>query len=313
MDLSKLREPFPPSDVEWRLQRVNVNGEKVTARCIAYITNRAIEERLDEVCTPGGWQNEFKPWELGTVGVLCGIGINVNGHWVWKWDGAEQPREKGGADAQPVAVKGGFSAAMKRAGAQWGIGRYLYDLAEGWAEIVKQGTPGARYGKGKDGTVFYWLPPKLPKWALPEGGDERQGTAEAPRAESAPREGRAASPSATPAQPSAARPSISPELLQRAKQTGMHPAHLVLLDQGQMPIGHSKGKPLASLELKDLESARKWCSENGGREKWAPLIDKLSELLTTAAGEPLPFDDPRIPPKEPQARARSGGKDDLPF
>lgn len=179
----QLAAPFPPTDIEWRIQSAGKTEEGGPwAKCIAYITNRAIAERLDAVCGAGGWQNRFKEWGLGTPGVLCGIGIyvvregDIDGQWVWKWDGAEQPKEK--AEGQPVAVKGGFSAAMKRAGAQWGIGRYLYDLPEGWVKIVVKGTPLARYAKLKDHTAFYWLPPSLPTWALPDGGSERA----APRA-----------------------------------------------------------------------------------------------------------------------------------
>ena len=43
-----------------------------------------------------------------------------------KWDAAE--------NTQVEAVKGGRSGAMKRAAVQWGIGRYLYNLEEGFAQ-----------------------------------------------------------------------------------------------------------------------------------------------------------------------------------
>ena len=41
--------------------------------CLAYVTNRAIMERLDAVCEPQNWKNEFKPAPEG--GILCGISI----------------------------------------------------------------------------------------------------------------------------------------------------------------------------------------------------------------------------------------------
>jgi len=55
---------------------------------------------------------------------------------------------------------------MKRAAVQWGIGRYLYNLEEGWADV----HPGGNYsGKTPDNKWFKWSPPQLPKWAVPEG------------------------------------------------------------------------------------------------------------------------------------------------
>jgi hypothetical protein len=75
---------------------------------------------------------------------------------VTKWDGAE--------NTDIEAVKGGLSGAMKRAAVQWGIGRYLYDLDEGWANIHDRGRHSA---KDKNNKWFKWDPPELPPWALP--------------------------------------------------------------------------------------------------------------------------------------------------
>lgn len=165
----KLTEPFLPTDLEWRVgQAGKKNSGEVWAKVLAYVTNRAIMDRLDAVVGPGNWQNEYKPWDIGTPGVMCGIGIKIESEWVWKWDGAEQPKERG--EGQPVAVKGGFSMAMKRTAVQWGIGRYLYDLPEGWAIILKDKAPGCHYtpaNKTKELPAFYWMAPEVPKWALP--------------------------------------------------------------------------------------------------------------------------------------------------
>src|SRR3954469_7048667 len=160
MDLKRLAEPFPPSDIEWRVGRAGTKeGSGPWATVLAYLTNRAIMERLDDVCGPENWRNEFR-YEAGGA-VLCGISIYIrvpdkDAEWVTKWDGAE--------NTDIEAVKGGLSNAMKRAAVQWGIGRYLYDLEEGWAEIVERG---AHWGKTKEGKSFQWNPPKLPDWALP--------------------------------------------------------------------------------------------------------------------------------------------------
>lgn len=156
MELEKLKEPFSFFDVEWRIQSSGVKDGKPWARCLAYITNRAIMDRLDGVCGIGNWKNDYKDAPSG--GILCGISIRIGDEWVAKWDGAEQTSiEK---------VKGGLSGSMKRAGVQWGIGRYLYGLDAGFAKISADGT---HSDKGKDGKYFYWTPPPLPDWALPEG------------------------------------------------------------------------------------------------------------------------------------------------
>lgn len=157
MDLSKLKEPFPAKDIEWRLQQCGEGKNGVWGKCLAYVTNRAIQNRLDDVCGPENWKNEFVKGPDG--GILCGISIKCDGEWVTKWDGSE--------NTDIEAVKGGLSGAMKRAAVQFGVGRYLYDLDEGWAVISDNG----KYtGKTKTGKFFKWDPPKLPKWALPKGG-----------------------------------------------------------------------------------------------------------------------------------------------
>lgn len=158
MDLSRLAEPFPAEDIEWRVQQADKKGDRVWALVLAYVTNRAIMERLDDVCGPENWKNEFRPGPDG--GIVCGLSVRIardeGAEWVTKWDGAEN------TNVDPV--KGGLSGAMKRAGVQWGIGRYLYQLEEAFAKIHQKGTFRAKL---KDGTTFHWDPPALPAWALP--------------------------------------------------------------------------------------------------------------------------------------------------
>jgi hypothetical protein len=157
----RLTEPFPATDVEWRIGQAGKSGEKVWAKVLAYITARAIQERLDEVFGPGGWKNEYRAGPNG--GLLCRIYFkNDEGEWVWREDGAE--------NTDIEAVKGGISGATKRAGSALGIGRYLYRLEEGFAETStekKRGWNYARLPKDKGGDAFYWIPPELPAWALP--------------------------------------------------------------------------------------------------------------------------------------------------
>jgi len=158
MDLQDLSKPFPAKDIEWRVQSAGTKNGKTWAMVLAYVTNRAIMERLDSIVGAGNWKNEYKEWIGGSV--LCGLSIKVNEEWVTKWDGAEQ------TDIE--AVKGGLSGAMKRAAVQWGIGRYLYNLEATMATILEHGE---HYQAAKQGKyeAFRWNAPALPQWALPDG------------------------------------------------------------------------------------------------------------------------------------------------
>lgn len=159
-DLTKLKEPFPFDDLEFRLQSCGEKDGKFWGLVLAYVTNRAIQNRLDEVVGPENWKNEFTKGPDG--GILCGLSIKINGEWVTKYDGAENTNIE--------AVKGGLSGAMKRAAATgWGIGRYLYNLKESWAVIAPDGKKGKYTGQTKDKKYFKWDPPALPAWALPTG------------------------------------------------------------------------------------------------------------------------------------------------
>ncbi|QIU89432.1 Rad52/Rad22 family DNA repair protein [Yokenella regensburgei] len=160
MDLNKLDEPFASEDIEWRIQQAGKNNNGIWAKVLAYVTNRAIMKRLDETCGKAGWRNEYRDIP-NNGGVECGISIKVYGEWITKWDAAE--------NTQVEAVKGGRSGAMKRAAVQWGIGRYLYNLEEGFAVVSATRAHGFQYAKSKEVGVFYWKAPALPAWALPSG------------------------------------------------------------------------------------------------------------------------------------------------
>lgn len=127
VDPKRLADFFPAEDVEWK--PVTVSRKTNKALAAAYITNRAIMDRLDAVCGPENWRNEYAAGPDG--GVLCGLSVRVGDEWVTKWDGAEN------SDIEPV--KGGLSNAMRRAAVQWGIGRYLYDLPSQWVPVDERG------------------------------------------------------------------------------------------------------------------------------------------------------------------------------
>lgn len=165
MNLSRLDDRFYPDELEWRVQQSGTGKKGIWAKVLAYVTNRAIQERLDEVCGKANWRNEYKEGPDG--GTLCGISIRCGEEWITKWDGAE--------NTQVEAVKGGLSSAMKRAAVQWGIGRYLYDLEVMWANVHDKGTNKSK--DSKSGKYYNWDPPRLPGWASPE---ERKSAQQAP-------------------------------------------------------------------------------------------------------------------------------------
>jgi hypothetical protein len=156
-DFKALQERFPPGEIEWRLQQSGEKNGRIWAICVPYVTNRAIQARLDEVVGPENWKNEFRPGPGG--GVMCGISVRVGTEWVTKWDGAENTDVEG--------VKGGLSAAMKRSAVQWGIGRYLYALDESFATISEGGRFRGKLPEKAGGRSFRWDPPRLPDWAVP--------------------------------------------------------------------------------------------------------------------------------------------------
>jgi hypothetical protein len=127
--MKALAEPFPSSDIEWRLQVTN--ADKTSGLAVPYITNRAIQKRLDEVVGPFNWQNTFIPWQGNSQ--LCGISIffEDRGEWITKYDGAP--------NSEVEAVKGGLSDASKRAAVQWSIGRYLYGMEGVWVDVEQKG------------------------------------------------------------------------------------------------------------------------------------------------------------------------------
>lgn len=163
--MKRLQEPFLPEEIEWRVDRgqKTANGNYVFV--LAYVTNRAIMNRLDEVFGAFGWRNEFKEWKNSSQ--LCGISVwdGEKNEWVTKWDGSD--------DSNMDAVKGGISAAMKRTAVQWGIGRYLYNLDQNRVPLQARGdcyTNVKVKANGKDEYIQgYWNIPKLPEWALPKG------------------------------------------------------------------------------------------------------------------------------------------------
>lgn len=169
--MRELSQPFKQDDIEWRPQQIGGTKEKPKVMLLAYVTNRAMQQRLDDVVGCFGWKNEFTtlPNSVGD-GALCGVSLKIDGEWVTKWDGAE--------NTQIESIKGGLSGSMKRAVVQWGVGRYLYDVEVMWGVCITQEQYKAlkyhekqeyNYAQSKDKSfAFYWKPPKLDDKYLPQ-------------------------------------------------------------------------------------------------------------------------------------------------
>lgn len=147
--MKELQKPFKEEEIEWRVGATN--KDKTMGLALPYVTNKAIQNRLDEVFGVFGWKNEFKQWKGNSQ--LCGISIwDEDKHeWLTKYDGAD--------DTTMESTKGGLSDSMKRAAVQFGIGRYLYKLDPIWVPL-------------KDGKYLDFIP-QLPIWALPYEEQER--------------------------------------------------------------------------------------------------------------------------------------------
>lgn len=136
--LAQLKNPFNPNQLKWRVGATN--KEKTKGIALAYLDAREVMKRLDDVCGPDRWQTKLT--RTGE-GFTCELGIKFGDEWIWKSNSA--------GDTKVESIKGGASDAFKRAGAVWGVGRYLYYLPNVWVALDE-------YKKLKE-------IPELPDWA----------------------------------------------------------------------------------------------------------------------------------------------------
>ena len=169
---------FAESEIEWRVGRSGISKKgQPWVMPLAYLTSRAVMDRLDDVVGPDLWQDEYRtdsyPDRDGAPKLLieCRLSLFCGQDWITKCDVAPP------TDFEPI--KGGYSDAFKRAAVKWGIGRYLYSLEPSLAQTTTDKPPSnAGYKKElvKDGTdkvLVWWKPPSLPDWALPKSADLR--------------------------------------------------------------------------------------------------------------------------------------------
>ena len=112
--MSELQKPFKVEEIGFKVTAMTQDKSK--GLVAAYVNNSAIQQRLDEVFGPFGWQVEFKEWKSGKA-QICKISVWNGKQWISKEDGA--------GDTDFEAIKGGISDSMKRCARMFGIGRYL--------------------------------------------------------------------------------------------------------------------------------------------------------------------------------------------
>jgi hypothetical protein len=164
---AKLKDPFSQADVEFRISRVLKNNQKAVV--LAYITSRAVMDRLDATFGIEGWTDSYTVLETG---IVCKLSVRINDEWISKQDTAPFTNIE--------SLKGGFADSFKRAAVKLGIGRYLYNLPEYYVDLVKDRP--YNVGDSKIHKYYsreaagYWIEPSLPRWAL-------KGQQQLPRAE----------------------------------------------------------------------------------------------------------------------------------
>ena len=114
------------SDIEVKVKKVKSDG----AILLLYKTARTDMDILDEAVGPENWMDDYKEIK-GKL--YCGIALNTENGWIWKWDCGIESRE----DDEGNQKKGEASDAFKRAGFRWGIGRELYTAPFIWIPADK--------------------------------------------------------------------------------------------------------------------------------------------------------------------------------
>lgn len=171
-----LRAPFPLNEIEWRPAQGGLGQTRdgrPWLKILAYLNARAVMDRLDSVFGVGGWSHELRPVELSkqgksgvviTSGMICRIITGGSVH-------------EDVSDLTDIEdLKGGASGALKRTAVHLGIGRYLYDLGDTYADIYDRGSRWHRGDEAKGIKSFKWDPPgtewfaKNAPWMIPAAG-----------------------------------------------------------------------------------------------------------------------------------------------
>lgn len=135
-----------PMEYEIKPKAVAKRGSGFVALALGYISRVHVQDRLDSVLGPGGWQVEFRTVDSGAKIVECRLSICRNGMWIAKADVGSPQGEDVGDE-----WKGAYSDAFKRAATMFGIGRFLYTEKAKWlpcaVHLDGTGHPVTRNGK----------------------------------------------------------------------------------------------------------------------------------------------------------------------
>ena len=187
----RLAEPFDPSEIGWKPQRVSGNR----AMAAAYISARVVQDRLDEVMGVENWMDDYEILSDGSV--VCRLRLKINGEWVTKSDVGSQSEQPDGGDR----LKAAFSDALKRSAVKFGIGRVLYRLKQQWCDYDPQKKQ-------------FVNTPQLPAWALPKNHKAQpapQQQQQRPAQQPAPQQQAPPPPAQRPPQQQQANPDGNPE------------------------------------------------------------------------------------------------------
>lgn len=163
-----LKKKFDDKDIEWRIQSCGLSKSgKPWAIIIPYLQARAVQERLDSVFGFENWEDCYRRIP-NTKAWICILKVEIQGKSIYKENGADETNIE--------STKGGISDSFKRvASSGYGIGRYLYEEKERFAECSLQKTNEfTEKGKIKDGNkhiIFYW---KIPKLNIPIKDTDRE-------------------------------------------------------------------------------------------------------------------------------------------
>jgi hypothetical protein len=139
----RLAEPFPSEEVHWKPGAVS--GSRALG--LAYVTARAVMDRLDAVLGVAGWQDAYKVLLDGCV--MCKLHACLGDRWVTKTDVGSPSEQPDDGDK----TKAAFSDALKRCAVKYGVARYLGRLPRVWCDY--------------DPKTRQLTPPPLPAWATP--------------------------------------------------------------------------------------------------------------------------------------------------
>src|SRR5271170_1256223 len=154
---SLLAEPFDPSEIKWRVTHTTQDGS--CGAVIAFADPRAYTDRLNQIFTPSGWTRSYDVTTVSAVSrmkrdkliptgkVLVTCSLTIHGLGCHTGSGEEW------ADEQNAMTRS-EAQAFKRSCTCFGLGRYLYNLAEMWVPLNEHRQP--------------LQIPMLPKWALPK-------------------------------------------------------------------------------------------------------------------------------------------------